>query len=81
MKDINVTVSEGDLVKTQRRVISTLESVPTAYYWVGGACSIVLSLGLYLTGRRSPAVMIGLWAPLLVLASYFIKHTRSEGEI
>jgi hypothetical protein len=36
-------------------------------FYVGGTLlSIVLSLALYLTGRRESAIFVGLWAPTIL---------------
>jgi hypothetical protein len=35
--------------------------------YVGGILiSILISLALYLTGRREPAIFVGLWAPTIL---------------
>ena len=35
-------------------------------YAGGTLTSILISLALYLTGRREPAIFVGLWAPTIL---------------
>jgi hypothetical protein len=50
--------------------------------YVGGTLiSILISLALYLTGRRESAIFVGLWAPtILNLGQSFLEDKETSAE-
>lgn len=69
-------VTEGAKGFTQ-----TLENLPSGYYLAGTFASILLSLGLFLMGRKLTSVFVGLWAPTILLLTLFYKMMRPSREM
>ena len=51
-------------------------------YVAGTVLSILISLALYLTGRREAGIFVGLWAPtILLLGERMAGEDRSPGRL
>ena len=51
-------------------------------YVAGTVLSILISLALYLTGRREAGIFVGLWAPtILLLGERMADGDRSPGRL
>ena len=48
-------------------------------YVAGTVISIMISLALYLTGRREAGTFVGLWAPTILLLGERMAAGRVEG--
>lgn len=46
-------------------------------YVAGAVFSMLISLALYLTGRREAALFVGLWAPTILLLGDLMVEERS----
>jgi len=57
-----------------------LENLSPTAYLVGVLGSVLLSLGLYASGRRHLGIFVGLWAPTILNAGLFAKMFRPSRE-
>lgn len=60
--------------KTQPMQIA--DDIPTEAYLAATGVSIMLSLLLFLTGRKQAAQFVGLWAPTIINLGLFAKLLR-----
>ena len=60
--------------------LETIENLPSSVYYGGVFGSIILSLGLYLSGRRQAAIFVGLWAPTILNLGLYNKLLRPSQE-
>jgi hypothetical protein len=49
------------------------DDIPTEAYLAATGASILLSLVLYLTGKKQAAQFVGLWAPTIINLGLFAK--------
>lgn len=56
--------------------IEKLENISPNVYFAGVLGSILLSLGLFLGGKRQWSLFVGLWAPTILNAGLFAKMLR-----
>jgi hypothetical protein len=49
------------------------DDIPTEAYLAATGVSILLSLLLYLTGKKQAAQFVGLWAPTIITLGLFTK--------
>lgn len=52
------------------------EKIPSAPYFAVTVGSILLSAGLFLSGRRTAALFVGLWAPTVLNMGMYNKLLR-----
>jgi hypothetical protein len=50
-------------------------------YYGGVFGSILLSVGLYLSGRREAGIFVGLWAPTILNLGLYNKLLRPSQEV
>lgn len=60
--------------------LETIENLPSSVYYGGVLGSIVISLVMYLTGRRHAAIFVGLWAPTILNLGLYNKLLRPSQE-
>ncbi len=61
-------------------ILESIENLPSSVYYGGVAGSILLSLGLYLSGKKSAAIFVGLWAPTILNLGLYNKLLRPSEE-
>jgi len=61
-------------------LLESVENLPSAVYYGGVIGSIVLSLGLFLSGRKQTAIFVGLWAPTILNLGLYNKLLRPSQE-
>lgn len=61
-------------------VLESIENLPSSVYYGSVAGSIVLSLFLYVTGRKNAAIFVGLWAPTILNLGLYNKLLRPSQE-
>ena len=61
-------------------ILETIENLPTSVYYGSVAGSILLSLGLFFTGKRNEAIFVGLWAPTILNLGLYNKLLRPSKE-
>ena len=57
-------------------LLEPLERLSPSAYVGAMAGSILLSLGLYLVGRRNAGIFVGLWAPTFLNLGLYLKQLR-----
>lgn len=60
--------------------LETIENLPTTVYYGGVFGSILLSLALYLSGKKHAAIFVGLWAPTILNLGLYNKLLRPSQE-
>ena len=58
---------------TKNQPMQMADHVPTEVYLAATGASILLSLFLYLTGKKQAAQFVGLWAPTIINLGLFAK--------
>lgn len=61
-------------------VLESIENLPSSVYYGGVLGSIIISLVMYLTGRRHAAIFVGLWAPTILNLGLYNKLLRPSQE-
>ncbi|HVF84478.1 MAG TPA: hypothetical protein VM821_00740 [Abditibacteriaceae bacterium] len=61
-------------------VLETIENLPSSVYYGGVAGSILLSVLLYVTGRKEAGIFVGLWAPTILNLGLYNKLLRPSNE-
>jgi hypothetical protein len=61
-------------------VLETIENLPSSVYYGGVAGSILLSVLLYVTGRKEAGIFVGLWAPTILNLGLYNKLLRPSQE-
>jgi hypothetical protein len=56
------------------RLVAPLEHMPASVYLAAMVGSIVVSVSLYLTGRRWAGIFVGLWAPTFLNLGMYLKQ-------
>ena len=62
-------------------LMESVENLPSSVYYGGVIGSILLSLGLFLTGKRLAGIFVGLWAPTILNLGLYNKLLRPSSEI
>ncbi len=62
-------------------ILETIENLPSGVYYGGVFGSILLSVGLYLSGRREAGIFVGLWAPTILNLGLYNKLLRPSHEV
>jgi hypothetical protein len=62
-------------------ILETIENLPSGVYYGGVFGSILLSVGLYLSGRREAGIFVGLWAPTILNLGLYNKLLRPSQEV
>ena len=57
-----------------------MEKLPTSVYYGGVLGSILLSAGLFLSGKRLAGIFVGLWAPTILNLGLYNKLLRPSKE-
>jgi hypothetical protein len=58
---------------TKNQPMRMADDIPTEAYLAATGASILLSLFLYLTGKKQAAQFVGLWAPTIINVGLFAK--------
>ena len=58
---------------TKNQPMQMADDIPTEVYLAATGASILLSLVLYLTGKKQAAQFVGLWAPTIINLGLFAK--------
>ena len=58
---------------TKNQPMQMADDIPTEAYLAATGASILLSLVLYLTGKKQAAQFVGLWAPTIIYLGLFAK--------
>ncbi len=61
-------------------VMETIENLPSSVYYGGVLGSIVISIAMYLSGRRHAGIFVGLWAPTILNLGLYNKLLRPSQE-
>ena len=61
-------------------ILDTLENLPSSVYYGGVLGSIVLSVLLYISGKRESGIFVGLWAPTILNLGLYNKLLRPSME-
>jgi hypothetical protein len=59
-------------------IFAVVENAPPQSFVYATLASVVLSLGLYATGRRTAGIFVGLWAPTFISLGLFLKTMRQS---
>lgn len=62
----------------EREAFSFVETAPPQSFVYATLASIALSFGLFITGRRTAGIFVGLWAPTLISLGLFLKMMRQS---
>lgn len=81
MKRTSEMLKPMEATETTKEFMETLETLPSGFYLAGTIGSILLSLGLFLIGRRFTSLFVGLWAPTILLLTLFYKMMRPSREM
>lgn len=65
---------------TMEDFLETIENIPSSVYYGGVFGSILVSLGLFLSGKRHAAIFVGLWAPTILNLGLYNKLLRPSQE-
>lgn len=60
--------------------LENIENLPSSVYYGGVLGSILLSVALYLSGRRHAGIFVGLWAPTILNLGLYNKLLRPSQE-
>jgi hypothetical protein len=61
-------------------LLESVENLPSSVYYGGVIGSILLSLGLFLSGKKQTAIFVGLWAPTILNLGLYNKLLRPSQE-
>lgn len=61
-------------------VLESIENLPSSVYYGGVFGSILLSMLLFVTGRKHAAIFVGLWAPTILNLGLYNKLLRPSQE-
>jgi hypothetical protein len=61
--------------------LESLENMPSSVYYGSVIGSILLSAGLFLSGKRLAAIFVGLWAPTILNLGLYNKLLRPSKEV
>ena len=61
------------MAATKNQPMQMADDIPTEVYLAATGASILLSLLLYLTGKKQAAQFVGLWAPTIINLGLFAK--------
>lgn len=61
-------------------ILEALEDMPSSVYYGGVFGSIILSLAMYLAGKKHGALFVGLWAPTILNLGLYNKLLRPSKE-
>jgi hypothetical protein len=61
-------------------ILETVENLPSSVYYGGVFGSILLSLGLFFSGKKHEAIFVGLWAPTILNLGLYNKLLRPSKE-
>jgi hypothetical protein len=61
-------------------LLESVENLPSSVYYGGVVGSILLSLGLFLSGKRLAGIFVGLWAPTILNLGLYNKLLRPSTE-
>jgi hypothetical protein len=61
-------------------LLEKIEKIPSSVYYAGVAGSILLSIGLFLSGKKHEGLFVGLWAPTILNLGLYNKLLRPSQE-
>jgi hypothetical protein len=61
-------------------ILESIENLPSSVYYGGVFGSILLSIALFLTGKKQEAIFVGLWAPTIFNFGLYNKLLRPSRE-
>lgn len=61
-------------------ILESIENLPSSVYYGGVFGSILLSIGLFLSGKKLEAIFVGLWAPTIFNFGLYNKLLRPSRE-
>lgn len=62
-------------------LMETVENLPSSVYYGGVFGSILLSLGLFFSGKRLAGIFVGLWAPTILNLGLYNKLLNPSREL
>lgn len=78
--DYNVSQQQSGMQEQAKGVAETAEALPTNVYLGGVFGSMAVSALLFLMGKKSAAVFVGLWPPTLLNLAMVYKRLRPSQE-
>jgi hypothetical protein len=61
-------------------ILEKIEDLPSSVYYGGVAGSILLSIALFLSGKKHEGLFVGLWAPTILNLGLYNKLLRPSRE-
>ena len=62
-------------------ILESIENMPSSVYYGGVVGSILLSIGLFMSGKRETGIFVGLWAPTILNLGLYNKMLRPSREV
>ena len=62
------------------KILESIENLPSSVYYGGVLGSIVLSVFLFVSGKRETGIFVGLWAPTILNLGLYNKLLRPSRE-
>ncbi len=62
-------------------ILESIENLPSSVYYGGVLGSIVLSVYLFMSGKRETGIFVGLWAPTILNLGLYNKLLRPSHEV
>lgn len=62
-------------------ILESIENMPSSVYYGGVLGSIILSVYLFMSGKRETGIFIGLWAPTILNLGVYNKLIRPSREV
>ncbi len=61
-------------------ILEAIENLPSSVYYGGVFGSILLSIVLFLSGKKQEGIFVGLWAPTILNLGLYNKLLRPSRE-
>ena len=61
-------------------IMESIENLPSSVYYGGVFGSILLSIVMYMMGKKQGAIFVGLWAPTILNLGLYNKLLRPSRE-
>ncbi len=61
-------------------ILESIENLPSSVYYGGVFGSILLSIVLFLSGKKQEGIFVGLWAPTILNLGLYNKLLRPSRE-
>ncbi len=62
-------------------ILEGIENMPSSVYYGGVVGSILLSIALFMSGKRETGIFVGLWAPTILNLGLYNKMLRPSREM